>query len=97
MSCHDCIGNYKNVPQADGGRLHTVEIGQNHTVVIDKLFGPAVARNVRVRMNWEPWQYIFERDDSTFDEETGVTEVWTEVGRCAADPNEDGVDNNNIL
>ena len=54
-----------------------VEIGGEKVLVIDKLFGPTVACNVRIRHDYENW--IVEREKWTCP--NGLSSEWEEMCR----------------
>lgn len=59
-----------------------VEMGSHQAVVIDKLFGPAVARDLRVW--YDDGEWVVERDSSG--EDNHYQPRWVEVARFDADP-----------
>ena len=66
----------------------TLNIGCNHWITLDKLYGPAVFREIRVRADYKAWQWIVEQWVS--DDEHGLTGHWQE--RIRFDAEQDSVE-----
>lgn len=59
----------------------TVEVGPNHRVTIDKLFGPLIFFNLRISLDIQTCEWVIERQSIRRDKKGDDEEVYTEVHR----------------
>lgn len=60
-----------------------IEIGSGQWVEIDKLYGPAVFQNVRIKADAGGWEWVVEQ--WVQDDENGLTGHWQERTRFEAE------------
>lgn len=79
----DAFCDFTVKKREDGGRDYRVPVGIDTTVTIEKYWGPLWAQQVRVRMDYDADEWVFEREkpymfaDGTQPERPD----WIEVGR----------------
>jgi hypothetical protein len=61
-----------------------VEIGSNHIIIIDKLYGPRVMAELRITQDYNTNEWIIERQVETPTEDGDVF-TWVEAARITGD------------